>query len=243
MRWSVLLVATVLAVLFVVAFVGPSVAAPGNGKWYLAQKFSDHGALRVALLGMAIDVQPGYVRISEVVHLQNDTSQTFLGTLAFPLPRGARFITFHEGLHRPVVEGDRIVDRLIIRPGSAHQAAYAYTVAGVGAIVLDRPLPLPIERLEVFTVAPADVRSPRLQSAPTVTREEGVYTRASGRSVPAGSLQMTVVGVPAVRLWPAPAAAGTLAGLLALGLAWAVLHALSGQYTARARLPQPYHTL
>jgi len=222
MRWRVLPVTAALAVLLVVAAVGPLVAAPGNERRYPVQNVSDRVAPRVALLGMAIDVQPGYVRISEVVHLQNDTSRTFHGNLTFPLPRGARFITFHEGLHRPVVEGDRIVDRLIVRPGS-HQATYAYTVAGVGAIVLDRPLPLPIERLEVFTVAPADVRSPRLQSAPTVTREEGVYTRASGRNVPAGLLPMTVVGVPAVRLWPAPAAAGTLAGLLILGLGWAVL--------------------
>jgi len=300
MRWSVLPVTAVLAVLVVAAAAGPSAAAPGNGGIsgvvrnatttqvmanqavslvfvgtqgpeqvaegrtdtkgrvafrglsdgrYLVQtthqgvSYAAHAvvsgattvelvvqvynvsagvALRVALLGMAIDVQPGYVRISEVVHLQNGTSQTFLGNIAFPLPRGARFITFHEGLHRPSVEGDRIGDRLTLRPGS-HQAAYAYTLAGEGEIVLDREIALPVERLETFTTAPADVRSPRLQPAPTITQEGRTYTRSSGRNVPAGLLPMTIVGVPGVPLWPARAAAGTLAGLLALGLGWAVL--------------------
>jgi hypothetical protein len=178
--------------------------------------------LRVLLLGMAVDVQPGHVRISEVVHLQNATTRTFLGDIAFPLPRGARFITFHEGLHRPSVEGDRIADRLIVRPGS-HQTAYAYTVAGEGEIVLDRQIPMPVERLEVFATAPADARSPRLQPSPTVTEEGRTYTRASGRSVPAGLLPLTIVGVPGVLLWPARAAAGTLAGLLIVGLGWAAL--------------------
>jgi len=310
MRWSVLPVTAVLAVLVVAAAAGPSAAAPGNGGIsgvvrnatttqvmanqavslvfvgtqgpeqvaegrtdakgrvafrglsdgrYLVQtthqavSYAAHAvvsggatvelvvqvynvsagvALRVALLGMAIDVQPGYVRISEVVHLQNGTSQTFLGNIAFPLPRGARFITFHEGLHRPAVQGDRITDRLIVRPGS-HQAAYAYTLAGEGEIVLDRQIPLPVERLELFATAPAEVRSPRLEPAPTVTEEGRTYTRASGRSVPAGLLPMTIAGVPAVRLWPAPAAAGTLAALLVVGLGWAVL--ASGREEATRR--------
>jgi len=198
----------------------------------LAEGGADALSLINTLIGMAIDVQPGYVRISEVVHLQNGTSQTFLGNIAFPLPRGARFITFHEGLHRPAVQGDRITDRLIVRPGS-HQAAYAYTLAGEGEIVLDRQIPLPVERLELFATAPAEVRSPRLEPAPTVTEEGRTYTRASGRSVPAGLLPMTIAGVPAVRLWPAPAAAGTLAALLVVGLGWAVL--ASGREEATRR--------
>jgi len=182
---------------------------------------SDRVPLRVALLGMAVDVQPGYVRISEVVHLQNPTSQTFLGPVAFPLPRGARFITFSEGLYQPRVEGAQILDRLIVRPG-AHQVAYGYSVAGSGEVALDRRVPLPVERLELFTSAPAEVRSPRLQPLPTVTNEGQTYTRASGRALPPGDLTMSVVGVPAVRTWLAPAAAGTLAGLLIIGLMWAI---------------------
>jgi hypothetical protein len=182
---------------------------------------SDRVPLRVALLGLAVDVQPGYVRISEVVHLQNPTSQTFLGLVSFPLPAGARYITFSDGLHEPQVQGAQILDRLIIRPG-AHQVAYGYSVAGSGEVSLDRRLTLPVERIELFTAAPAEARSPRLQPLPSVTNEGQTYTRASGRAVPPGDLPMSVVGVPAVRMWLAPAAAGTLAGLLIVGLMWAI---------------------
>lgn len=178
--------------------------------------------LRIALLGMAVDVQPGYVRVSEVVHLQNATSQTFLGPVTLPLPRAARFVTFHQGLHAPRVEGAAILDRLIVRPG-AHQVAYGYSVAGAGEVRLDRRLILPVERLELFTTAPAEVRSPRLQPSPTVTSEGKTYTRATARAVPVGDLAMAVVGVPAPRHWQAPAAAAVLAVLLAIGLVWAAV--------------------
>jgi hypothetical protein len=182
---------------------------------------SDRVQLRVILLGMMVDVQPGYVRISEVVHLQNPASQTFLGPVTFPLPPGARYITFGDGLHEPQVQGTQILDRLIIRPG-AYQVAYGYSVPGSDEIPLDRRLTLPVERIEVFTVAPAEARSPRLQQLPAVTNEGQTYTRASGRAVPQGDLAMSIVGVPAVQMWLAPAAAGTLAGLLIVGLMWAV---------------------
>jgi len=205
-----------VAVLWVAMAAGLAAGAP-------AGRLVPATVLRVVLLGLAIDVHPGYVRISEVVHLQNSTSQTFGGDVVYPLPRGARFVTFHEGLRRPAVRDDRIVDQLTVPAGSPHQAAYAYTVAGTGAIVLDRSLPLPVERVEVFTVAPAGLHSPNLQAAPAMTRNGRAYTRATGLTVPAGSLHMTVLGVPAVRRWPAPAAAGTLAALLSLGLGWTVL--------------------
>lgn len=182
---------------------------------------SDRVPLRVALFGMAVDVQPGYVRISEVVHLQNPTSQTFVGPVVFPLPRGARYITFSDGLRQPKVEGTQILDQVIVRPG-ALQVAYGYSVAGSGELALDRRLLLPVERMELFTSAPAEVRSPRLQPLPTVTNEGQMYTRASGRAVPRGDLAMSVIGVPAPRMWLAPAAAGTLAGLLIIGLMAAI---------------------
>jgi len=204
------------AVLYVAMAAGFAAGAPGGS-------IVPVPALRIVLLGLAIDVHPGYVRISEVVHLQNNTSQTFRGDVVYPLPRGARFVTFHEGLSRPAVQDDRIVDQLTVPAGSSHQAAYAYTVAGTGAIVLDRSLLLPVERVEVFTVAPAAVHSPNLRFAPAMTRDGRTYTRAMSLNLPAGSLPMTVLGVPAVRRWPAPAAAGTLAALLSLGLGWAAL--------------------
>ncbi|HET8678512.1 MAG TPA: carboxypeptidase-like regulatory domain-containing protein [bacterium] len=190
-------------------------------------------ALRIAMLGLAVDVQPGYVRISEVVHIQNPETRTFIGDMIFPLPEGARYITYHEGLHRPSVDRQRITDRLIIRPGS-HQVAYAYTVAGRDEIALDRALPKPVDRLELFTTAPAEARSPRLQSLPTVSNENRSYTRATGRAIPAGTLSLTIIGVPAPREWPAPAAAGTLAGLLTLGLGWAVASAARAQTARRS---------
>ncbi len=182
---------------------------------------SDRVPLRVMLLGLAIDVQQGYVRISEVVHLHNASSQTFLGTVNFPLPRGAQYITFSDGLHEPRVDGSQILDRLIIRPGD-HQVAYGYSVAGSGEVALDRRLLLPVERMELFTSAPAEVRSPLLQPLPTVTNEGQTYTRASARAVPPGDLAMSVIGVPVSRRWPAPVAAGTLAGLLIIGLMAAI---------------------
>ncbi len=182
---------------------------------------SDRVPLRVALLGLAVDVQQGYVRVSEVVHLHNASSHTFLGPVSFPLPHGAQYITFSDGLHQPRVDGVQILDRLIIRPGD-HPAAYGYSVAGSGEVALDRRLPLPVERMEVFTSAPAEVRSPLLQPLPTVTNEGQTYTRASARAVPPGDLAMSVIGVPASRRWPAPAAAGTLAGLLIIGLMAAI---------------------
>jgi len=179
--------------------------------------------LRVTLLGLAIDVQAGYVRVSEVVHLRNATSRTLLGDVSFPLPRGARYVTFMDGLHQPRVEGARIVDRLVVRPGE-HQLGYAYSVAGGGEIALDRRLVFALERLEVFVSAPAEARAAPLRPLPTVTTDEGqTYTRASGRNVPAGDFAIAVIGVPSPRLWLAPAAAGALAALLIAGLAWAVI--------------------
>ncbi len=183
---------------------------------------SDRVPLRVSLLGIAVEARAGYVRVSEAVHLQNAGSQTFLGGVVLPLPVGARYVAFHQGLHQPRVEAGAIVDRLIVRPGT-HQIAYGYSVAGSGEVDLGRRLPLPVERLELFTTDPAQARSPRLQHATPVTSEGQTYTRATARAVPAGDLVLAVTGVPAVRLWPAPAAAALLAGLLALGLAWATL--------------------
>lgn len=183
---------------------------------------SDRVPLRVSLLGIAVEARAGYVRVSEAVHLQNAGSQTFLGGVVLPLPAGARYVAFHQGLHQPRVEAGAIVDRLIVRPGT-HQIAYGYSVAGSGEVDLGRRLPLPVERLELFTTDPAQARSPRLRPSTPVTSEGQTYTRATARAVPVGDLVLAVTGVPAVRLWPAPAAAALLAGLLALGLAWATL--------------------
>ncbi|MBM3469212.1 MAG: carboxypeptidase regulatory-like domain-containing protein [Armatimonadetes bacterium] len=183
---------------------------------------SDRVPLRISLLGIAVEARTGYVRVSEAVHLQNAGSQTFLGAVVFPLPLGAKYVTFHQGLHQPRVEAGAIVDRLIVRPGT-HQVAYGYSVAASGEVDLGRRLPLPVERLELFTTDPAQARSPRLQQATPVPSEGQDYARATARAVPAGDMTLVVVGVPRVRLWPAPAAAAVLAGLLALGLAWAAL--------------------
>lgn len=173
--------------------------------------------LRIAALGIAVDALPGYVRVNEVLHLQNPTTRTFLGEIRLSLPRGARYVVFGDGFHQPKAEGGVITDRLIVRPG-AHQLGYAYSVGGGGEVTLDRELLLPVDRIEMFVTAPAEARSPRLQSLPSETNEGRVYARASGRAVPAGRLELSVLGVPSARLWLAPVAAGTLAALLAVGL-------------------------
>lgn len=173
--------------------------------------------LRIAALGIAVDALPGYVRVNEVIHLQNPTTRTFLGDIRLPLPRGARYVVFADGFHQPRADGAVITDRLIVRPGS-HQVSYAYSVGGGGEVSLDRTLPLPVDRVEMFVAAPAEARSPRLRPLPIETSEGRVYTRASGRAVPAGELKLSIAGVPSSRLWLAPVAAGTLAALLVVGL-------------------------
>ncbi|MDR7522242.1 MAG: carboxypeptidase-like regulatory domain-containing protein [Armatimonadota bacterium] len=181
--------------------------------------------LRLGLLGVAVDVRAGYVRVSEVAHLQNPTTRTLLGEVVIPLPRGGRYVTFLEGFHQPRARDAQIADRLIVRPGG-HQLAYAYSLPGSGEVSLDRRLVWPTDRVEVFVTAPAEARSPRLQPMPAVTNEEGrTFTRASGRAVPPGDLPISVIGVPDARLWTAPAAAGTLAVVLTVGLMWAIRRA------------------
>jgi hypothetical protein len=174
-------------------------------------------SLLATLLGMAVEAYPGYVRVSEVVHLQNPEARTFLGDVVLALPRGARYVVFGDGFHQPRAEGARITDRLIVRPG-AHQLSYAYSVAGAGEVALDRSLSFPVDRLEVFVAAPAEARSPRLQPLPAATEDGRTYTRATGRALPPGDLAIAVVGVPAHRWWRAPAAAVLLAGVLIVGL-------------------------
>lgn len=208
MRWSALGLATVLAA---------TAAAAATARRGSAAE----AAPRVVLLGIAVEARPGYARVTEVVHLRNDTSQTLRVRVSFPLPEGARFITFHEGLQRPAVRGTDIVDEIEIRPGLA-QVVYAYTIAGGRTLPVERRFPRPIERIEVFATSPAEVRSPELRPAPAVERNGRIYTRATSERIPAGPLAMTITGVPPLRRWPAPVAAATLAGLLAAGLAWAV---------------------
>ncbi len=176
--------------------------------------------LRVVLLGVAVDAFPGYLRISEVVHLGNPSNLTFSGRVALPLPRGARYLTFVEGLHRPTVDGDTLIDDLVVRPGG-HQLAYGYSVGGAGEIPLDRRWEIPIDRIEVLVSPPAEARSPHLQPGLPVSAEDRSYRRASGAAVAPGILSLGIVGVPRARLWIAPAAAAALAGALAAGLAWA----------------------
>ncbi|MDQ7858418.1 MAG: carboxypeptidase-like regulatory domain-containing protein [Armatimonadota bacterium] len=180
--------------------------------------------LRMTLLGVAAEVRPGYARITEVVHLHNATTRTFLGDLAFPLPADARFVVFGDGLHRPRVTEAGIQDRLIVRPGG-HQLTYQYAMRGAGTIGLHRRLPLPADRVELFVSAPAEARSPRLQPLPSVVEDGVVYSRASARDVPPGELLLEIAGVPSAGLWRAPLAAGVLAALLVAGLLAAVARA------------------
>lgn len=219
-----------------VSYAAHAVISGGAAQDLAVQVFdaSDRVSLRAALLGVAVEAYVGYVRVSEVMHLQNPTTRTFLGDVVLPLPQGARYVVFGEGFHQPRAEGARITDRLIVRPGS-HQLAYAYSVAGAGEVALDRSISLPVDRLEVFVTAPAEARSPRLQPLPAATEEGRTYTRATGRALPAGDLAMTVLGVPARRWWRAPAAAMLLAGMLVAGLLAATARA--GRYWARGVEP------
>jgi hypothetical protein len=209
MRWPALLLAAGLAATAPAATTARPVSA------------SQSAEPRVILLGIAVEAQPGYARVTEVVHLQNDTPHAVRARVSVPLPGGARYITFYEGLQQPAVRDGNIVDELIMRPGPL-QIVYAYTVAGAPALSLDRRLAWPVERVEVLATAPAAARSPHLQPAPALERDGRTYTRATGQRVAPGPLPVTILGVPPFRRWPAAAAAATLAGLLALGLAWAV---------------------
>ncbi len=214
MRWILLVAGIALSAAIRVA--------PVVGEVPSAAPAPDRPPLQIALFGVAVEAHAGYVRVSEVVDLRNPTERPVFEDVALPLPPGARYVTFHEGLQRPRVEADRIVDRLIVRPGTL-RVTYAYSVAGVGEIVLDHKWSVPIERVEVLATAPALVRSPRLETVPPVVAEGRTYTRASAHDLRPGTLALTVTGVPAPSRWRAPAAAGTLGSLLVLGLLWAVV--------------------
>ncbi|MGH2372470.1 MAG: hypothetical protein ACRDIC_03205 [bacterium] len=173
-------------------------------------------------LGIGIETFPGYVRVSEVVHLKSSSPRAFVGEVVLPLPPAARYVTYHEGLFKPRVEADRIVDTMTIGPG-VHRVVYAYSVAGAGTVKLDRQATMPIERVDVLTLAPAAVRSDHLAAALPVTLRGQIYFRASGRVQAPGAFTLSVTGVPALRRWPAPAAAATMAVMLLLGLAVAMV--------------------
>ena len=172
-------------------------------------------------LGIGIEIFPGYVRVSEVLHLKSSSPRVFVGEVVLPLPPGARFITYHEGLVKPRVETDRIVDTMTIGP-EIHRVVYAYSLAGAGTVKLDRQVTMPIERVDVLTTAPATVQSDHLASTLPVTLRDQVYFRASGRVQAPGIFTLSVTGVPAPQRWPAPAAAATMAVMLLIGLAIAI---------------------
>jgi hypothetical protein len=180
--------------------------------------------LRATFAGLAVDVHPGYVRVSEILHLQNGTKQTFLGEILISLPQRAQLVTFHDGWQRPTLDGDRIRDRLAIRPGT-HRLTYAYSVRGAGTVDLDRQVAMPIDLLEIFTLAPAVTRGQAIIAAAPATSDGRTFNRASARAVAAGPLVLQVVGVPSDQRWPAPAAAAALATVLGVGLAVAVVRA------------------
>lgn len=172
-------------------------------------------------LGIGIETFPGYVRVSEVVHLRSSSPRAFAGEVVLPLPPAARFVTYHEGLAKPRVEADGIIDTMTIGP-KIHRVVYAYSVAGAGTVKLDRRATMPIERVDVLALAPAEIRSDHLASALPLTLRGRIYFRASGRVDAPGTLGLSVTGVPALRRWPAPAAAATMAVMLLVGLALAI---------------------
>jgi len=174
--------------------------------------------LRMTLLGVAVEVRPGYVRVTEVVHLHNGAMRTFLGEITFALPAAARFVVFGAGLHQPRVTEAGIQDRLVVRPGG-HQLTYQYAVRGAGVVALHRRLSLPADRIELFVTAPGEARSPRLHPLPSVVEDGVVYARASARDAAPGEFPLEIAGVPSAGLWRAPVAAGVLAALLVAGLA------------------------
>lgn len=180
------------------------------------------GAPAAVLLGIGIEAYPGYVRVSEVLHLENSSTRVFSGDVTIPIPASAGFLTYHEGLFNPRVESDRIVDRMTIGPG-AHRVVYAYSVVGSGTVNLDRPATMLIERVDVLALAPAGIRSDRLTAAPSVSLRGRTYLRASGAVAAPGTFTLSVTGVPALRRWPAPAAAATLGAILLIGLAVAMV--------------------
>jgi hypothetical protein len=195
-------------------------AVPGGGEGSSAGDRA-RAPLRAAFAGVAVEVYPGYVRVSEALHLHNGSKQPYVGEVHVGLPHGALFVTFHDGWQRPVLDGDRLRDRLTVPPGE-YRLTYSYSVSGAGAVDLGRRVTVPIDRLETFTLAPAEMRGPALSNhAPSVAGGR-VFNRASARAVGAGTLALEIVGVPDAQRWPAPAAAAALAAVLGAGLVIAV---------------------
>jgi hypothetical protein len=193
-------------------------AAPAGGRGSSA---GDRAPLRATFAGVAVEVYPGYVRVSEALHLRNGSKQPYVGEVHVGLPRGALFVTFHNGWHRPVLDGDRLRDRLTVPPGE-YRLTYSYSVSGAGAVDLGRRVTVPIDRLETFTLAPAEVRGPALTSHPPSVAGGRVFNRSSARAVGAGTLALQAINVPHAQRWPAPAAAAALAAVLGVGLLIAV---------------------
>ena len=214
-RARVAIGARAAAVLILIAAVAP-----------VARSAPAPAGLRVALMGIGVEVHPGYVRVSEVLNLENTTREAFVGDVAFGVPLAARYITFHEGLVRPRVDGEWIIDRLTVPPG-AHRVSIAYSVAGSGDLDLGRPVSMPIDRLLVLAAGPVRIHSSQLDALPTVVDSGRSVARAAGRAIAPGTLALRVDGVPAARRWPAPAAAALLGVILAAGLVWAAARAAS----------------
>ena len=104
-----------------------------------------------------------------------------------------------------------------------YPVAFGYAVAGSGDLDLSRPSALPIDTLEVFVRAPVQIHSSQLVPRPPALDATGTIVQAEGFAIPPGVLDLRLGGVPAARRWPAPAAAGALAALLAAGLIWAAV--------------------
>jgi hypothetical protein len=190
--------------------------------------------LRVALMGIGVEVHPGYVRVSEVINLENTTRETFTGDLPIGVPAAARYITFHQGLVRPRVDGEWLIDRLTVPPGP-YRLAIAYSIGGSGDLDLGRPVAVPIDRLVVLATGAARIRSAQIETLPSVVDDGRTVARAAGRAIAPGTLVLRVEGVPFRRQWPAPAAAGLLGAILALAL---VRASLAPAALGREELPE-----
>ncbi len=216
------LLSVVIATAATVAFAGPPGLPAHAAEPPAAQPGS--GALMAAQLGIGIEAHPGYIRVTEVLHLENPLDRGVVGEVTIPLPPSARFVTYHEGLFQPRVTSDRIIDRVTIAPG-IHRVVYAYSVVGAGEIDLGRQVASPIAQVDVLTIAPVAARSDVLTAVPPVTTQGRTYLRASGRVSAAGAFALSVTGVPVLRRSPAPVAAGVMGAILLTGVIYAMSRA------------------
>jgi hypothetical protein len=163
----------------------------------------DQAAIQIERMHMFVDFLDGEISVGELYIFANGGDRTFIGveepalgqriTLRFVLPEGAetlRFQTSGEG-DRFLITADGFADTEVVRPGTAQQVLYAYTLSYGQADTFDfeRLLPYPTANLNVLIPrVGVDVTSDQVELNEIRTLEGQTYLNLNGKGFGAGDL-------------------------------------------------------